>query len=76
MMSDLKGILLLIYRQHNFTGNNSFPDIILTIDKMNFNGFIMIILTIFIKKDISLIPGYFEPTDEWNKEFSNDRIWS
>ena len=22
------------------------------------------------------IPGYFEPTDEWNKEFSNDRIWS
>ena len=19
------------------------------------------------------IPGYFEPTDEWNKEFSNDR---
>ena len=38
MMSDLKGILLLIYRQHNFTGNNSFPDIILTIDKMNLNG--------------------------------------
>ena len=23
-----------------------------------------------------MIPGYFEPTDEWNKEFSNDRIWS
>ena len=22
------------------------------------------------------IPGYFEPTDEWNMEFSNDRIWS
>jgi L-alanine-DL-glutamate epimerase-like enolase superfamily enzyme len=22
------------------------------------------------------IPGYFEPTDQWNKEFSNDRIWS
>ena len=22
------------------------------------------------------IPSYFEPTDEWNKEFSNDRIWS
>lgn len=22
------------------------------------------------------IPGYFESTDEWNKEFSNDRIWS
>ena len=22
------------------------------------------------------IPGYFEPTDEWNVEFSNDRIWS
>ena len=22
------------------------------------------------------IPGYFEPTEEWNKEFSNDRIWS
>ncbi len=22
------------------------------------------------------ITGYFEPTDEWNKEFSNDRIWS
>ena len=22
------------------------------------------------------IPGYFEPTDEWNTEFSNDRIWS
>ena len=22
------------------------------------------------------IPGYFEPTDEWDKEFSNDRIWS
>ena len=22
------------------------------------------------------IPGYFEPTDEWNKEFSNDRTWS
>ena len=22
------------------------------------------------------IPGYFEPTDEWNREFSNDRIWS
>ena len=22
------------------------------------------------------IPGYFEPTDEWNNEFSNDRIWS
>lgn len=22
------------------------------------------------------IPGYFEPTAEWNKEFSNDRIWS
>ena len=22
------------------------------------------------------IPGYFEPTDEWNQEFSNDRIWS
>lgn len=19
---------------------------------------------------------YFEPTDEWNQEFSNDRIWS
>ena len=22
------------------------------------------------------IPGYFEPTEEWNREFSNDRIWS
>ena len=22
------------------------------------------------------IPGYFKPTDEWNKEFSNDRTWS
>ena len=22
------------------------------------------------------IPGYFEATDEWNREFSNDRIWS
>jgi len=22
------------------------------------------------------IPGYFEPTDQWNREFSNDRIWS
>lgn len=22
------------------------------------------------------IPGYFESTDEWNREFSNDRIWS
>ncbi|MEE1007415.1 MAG: hypothetical protein U0L66_09545 [Acutalibacteraceae bacterium] len=22
------------------------------------------------------IPGYFESTDEWNTEFSNDRIWS
>ncbi|MBQ3866547.1 MAG: mandelate racemase/muconate lactonizing enzyme family protein [Clostridia bacterium] len=22
------------------------------------------------------IPGYFEPTDEWDREFSNDRIWS
>ena len=22
------------------------------------------------------IPGYFAPTDEWNREFSNDRIWS
>ena len=22
------------------------------------------------------IPGYFEPTDEWNVEFSNDRLWS
>ena len=22
------------------------------------------------------IPGYFEPTDDWNMEFSNDRIWS
>ena len=22
------------------------------------------------------IPGIWEPTDEWNKEFSNDRIWS
>ena len=22
------------------------------------------------------IPGYFEPTDAWNREFSNDRIWS
>ena len=22
------------------------------------------------------IPGFFEPTDEWNTEFSNDRIWS
>ncbi len=22
------------------------------------------------------IPGYFEPTDQWNQEFSNDRIWS
>jgi len=26
-----------------------------------------------INKDI---PGYFEPTDEWNIEFSNDRLWS
>ena len=26
-----------------------------------------------INKDI---PGYFEPTDEWNVEFSNDRLWS
>ena len=26
-----------------------------------------------INKDI---PGIWEPTDEWNKEFSNDRIWS
>lgn len=23
-----------------------------------------------------LIPGVWEPTDEWNTEFSNDRIWS
>lgn len=22
------------------------------------------------------IPGYFEPTSEWDKEFSNDRVWS
>lgn len=22
------------------------------------------------------IPGFFEPTDEWDKEFANDRIWS
>lgn len=22
------------------------------------------------------IPGMWEPTDEWNREFSNDRIWS
>lgn len=22
------------------------------------------------------IPGYFEPTTEWDKEFANDRIWS
>ena len=22
------------------------------------------------------IPGMWEPTDQWNKEFSNDRIWS
>ena len=22
------------------------------------------------------IPGYFEPTDQWNREFSNDRTWS
>jgi len=22
------------------------------------------------------IPGIWEPTDQWNKEFSNDRIWS
>jgi hypothetical protein len=22
------------------------------------------------------IPGVWEPTDEWDKEFSNDRIWS
>ena len=22
------------------------------------------------------IPGVWEPTDEWNTEFSNDRIWS
>jgi L-alanine-DL-glutamate epimerase-like enolase superfamily enzyme len=22
------------------------------------------------------IPGYFESTDEWNMEFSNDRLWS
>jgi len=22
------------------------------------------------------IPGYFEDTDNWNREFSNDRIWS
>ncbi|MBS5645971.1 MAG: mandelate racemase/muconate lactonizing enzyme family protein [Lachnospiraceae bacterium] len=22
------------------------------------------------------IPGVWEPTDEWNREFSNDRIWS
>ena len=22
------------------------------------------------------IPGYFELTDEWNTELSNDRIWS
>ena len=22
------------------------------------------------------IPGIWEPTDEWNTEFSNDRIWS
>lgn len=22
------------------------------------------------------IPGYFESADDWNKEFSNDRIWS
>ena len=22
------------------------------------------------------IPGYFEPTNEWDREFSNDRIWS
>lgn len=24
----------------------------------------------------SEIPGYFEPTPEWDREFSNDRIWS
>jgi hypothetical protein len=23
-----------------------------------------------------LEPGYFEPTPEWNKERSNDRLWS
>ena len=22
------------------------------------------------------IPGLWEPTDQWDKEFSNDRIWS
>ena len=22
------------------------------------------------------IPGMWEPTDSWNREFSNDRIWS
>ena len=22
------------------------------------------------------IPGLWEPTDQWNTEFSNDRIWS
>lgn len=22
------------------------------------------------------IPGMWEPTDQWNQEFSNDRIWS
>ncbi len=22
------------------------------------------------------IPGYFEPTEQWDREFSNDRIWS
>lgn len=22
------------------------------------------------------IPGMWEPTDQWDREFSNDRIWS
>ena len=31
------------------------------------------VLKAHINKDI---PGYFESTDEWNVEFSNDRLWS
>ena len=31
------------------------------------------VIRLNINKDI---PGIWEPTDEWNMEFANDRIWS
>jgi len=29
-----------------------------------------------VVKQHLLEPGYFEPTPEWNKERSHDRLWS